>query len=611
MAKKNLIKRFGGSGPVKQVKRIAVEDVNGNKSILKATVIGVSTKAIKKERSSAIIDDEINELGFASKVIRPPLSQHELSVLSEFSSSLGNNLDAMSIGVEGFGQKIVENEELNSGHKAMYGAEIAAEKRWLNTHLLKHPNPYQSFKKLREQLEKDKQSTGNAWLELVPGLVKDRYSCYNRIEPSNMFICKADTKFTRISQKYINGNFQLKEKTFLVKLRKFVQIVGNKKVFFKEFRDPRSIHAKTGEVLRIRNIDGKPTPVDSQGMIVKRDMLAREIYHFKIPTTRRTPYGMPSFTGNIIAIKGSRSGEESNILTLQNNNVPSMAVMVSGGMLTDGSIERLQEFVDTSIKGDLNYSKFLILEGESNHDSLSGSSSMKIEIKPLTNEQHTDALWDKYDDKNNAKIRRSFRQPQVMVGETEDISRDVAETSEKMAEKYVYNPERESVDEEWNKIIIQQGVRFHEIKGQSPNVTNDQDLIKILGSAEKTGGVTPRIAHMILEDVLNRKLPPIIEDDPDFNPDLPFSISVGKLARGMARSNTAGTLAPRGQEEGDRGEDNNQEEGEDDEEEKTVINDLHESLDPNKSLADYMEQILDVEAFGELRNDYFKNEHKH
>jgi len=108
---------------------------------------------------------------------------------------------------------------------------------------------------------------------------------------------------------------------------------------------------------------------------------------------------MPSFTGNLIAIKGSRSGEESNILTLQNNNVPSMAVMVSGGLLTDGSIDRLQEFVDTSIKGDLNYSKFLILEGESNHDALSGASSMKIEIKPLTNEQHTDALWDTYDAK--------------------------------------------------------------------------------------------------------------------------------------------------------------------------------------------------------------------
>lgn len=608
MAKKKLIKR-GGSPSVKETRKISVEDVNGNKHVLSATVIGVETSSIRKERSSAIVDEEIYELGFSSKIIKPPLSQQELSVLSEYSGSLGQNLDAMMIGVEGFGQKIVEDLELNKAHKKEFETEVNVERRWLDTHVIKNPNPHQSLKELRKQLQKDKQSTGNAWLELVPGLKEGMYSCYNRIEPSHLYIVKADKKFTRISQNYVNENYQLKQKTFLVRLRRFVQIVGKKKVFFKEFRDPRDIHALTGEVLRKRSNDkGVKVPVDSQGKPVPKALLARELYHFKIPTTRRTPYGMPSFTGNIIAIKGSRSGEESNILTLQNNNVPSMAVMVSGGMLTDGSIERLQEFVDTSIKGDLNYSKFLILEGESNHDALSGASSMKIEIKPLTNEQHTDALWDKYDDKNNAKIRRSFRQPQVMVGETEEISRDVAETSEKMAEKYVYNPERESIDECWNQIIVQQGIRFHTVKGMSPNVTNDQDLIKILSSAEKTGGVTPRIAHMILEDVLNRKLPALVEDDPDFNPDLPFSVSVGKLARGMAVSNGAGTLAPRGQEEGDKGEDNNEEEDEGSEE-KTVVDNLHESLNPQEALLQTMEDILDEEAFGKVKRDYFNHGH--
>lgn len=608
MAKKKLIKR--GGSPVRQTRKISVEDIDGNKHVLNATVIGVSTKAIKKERSSAIVDEEIHQLGFASKIIRPPLSQHELSVLSEFSGSLGANLDGMMIGVEGFGQKLVEDEELSKAQKSTFETRINTERRWLETHLIKNPNPHQSLKELRKQLQKDKQSTGNAWLELIPGLKEGMYSCYNRIEPSNLWIVKADNKFTRISQNYVNENFQLKQKTFLVRLRRYVQIVGRKKVFFKEFRDPRHIHAQTGEVLRVRaNSKGVQVPVDAKGNEVKKGMLARELYHFKIPTTRRTPYGMPTFTGNIIAIKGSRSSEESNILTLQNNNIPSMAVMVSGGLLTDGSINRLQEFVDTSIKSDLNYSKFLILEGESNHDALSGASSMKIEIKPLTNEQHTDALWDKYDDKNNAKIRRAFRQPPAMVGETENISRDIAETSEKMAEKYVYSPERESIDEEWNKIIVQQGIVFHSIKGNSPNVTNDQDLIKILSTAEKTGGITPRIAHMILEDVLNRKLPALVENDPDFNPDLPFSVSVGKLARGMARSNSEGSLAPTGQEEGDKGEDNNSDEDDDENKSQDFIDKLHDQLDPQKALLQAMEDILDVEAFGKVKRDYFNHGH--
>lgn len=591
MGKKKLINR-GGSGQQKVSKKITVEDVNGNKTVLNATVIGVETSKIRKEnRASGILDANLNELGFASVVVRPPLSQHELSVLSEFSSELGPNLEAMAMGIEGFGQKVELRAGMTPAIKTTHETEINAERRWLEANLLENPNPDGSLRKLRKQLLKDKESTGNAYLELIPAKKEGMYSCYSRLEPAGMFITKADKKFTRITQRYVNENLQIKSKTFLVRLRKFVQIVGNKKVFFKAFRDPRIIDARTGDELRLRsNGKGLKVPVDSQGKEVPKKFHAREVYHFKIPTTRRTPYGMPRFTGNIIAIKGSRSSEESNILTQQNNNVPSMAVMISGGMLTDGSIERLQEFVDTSIKGDLNYSKFLILEGESTHDGLSGASSMKIEIKPLTNEQHTDALWDTYDEKNSEKIRRAFRQPAVMVGKSDKIKKDEAATAEILAEKYVYNPEREEIDEEWNRIIVQQGIRFHKLKGQTPNVTNEEVLTKILSSTEKTGGTTPRIAHMILTEILNRELPPLVEDDPDFNPDLPFSISVGKLARGMARSNQEGTLSTTGQEEGDKGKDNN---------EKS----MHDVF------IEEMERVMDIEAFGVFKKDYFQHEH--
>ena len=603
MAKKKLVKR--GNPVNRMTKSIPVEDTNGNKSILKATVIGVEQEKIRKEQSHGIVDDDVSVFGFGSSVIKPPLSQKELAVLSEYSSELGPNIDAMVVGIEGFGQK-VEERKMSPSQKAKYQTEIEAERRWIQTHIVENPNPKGSLRKLRKQLLKDREHTGNAYVELVPDATGKKYSCYNRIEASTMFIVKADGSFTRFIQKYINENLQVKEKRFLKKFRKFVQIVGKKKVFFKEFRDPRMMDARTGEILVLRsNGQGKQVPINKEGKEVSKKYLARELFHFHLPTSRKTPYGLPRYVGNIIGIKGSRSSEESNILTLQNNNVPSMAILVSGGMLTEGSIQRIQEFVDTSIKGDLNYSKFLILEGESNHDALSGASSMKIEIQPLTNNQHTDALWSEYDEKNNTKVRRSFRQPPILVGNSEGLSRDTAQESERLAEKYVYNPEREELDEEWNSILIQQSIRFHVIKTNSPNVTNDEDLVKIISSAEKTGGITPRIAHMILGDILNRDLPAIVEDDPDFSPDLPFSISVGKLARGMARSNGEGTLAPRGQEEGDKGVDNR--------DKGDIIDQLHNSLDPHsaieKEVLGWMEEILDVEGFGLERKDFFNHGH--
>ncbi|MCK4500189.1 hypothetical protein KAU11_06800, partial [Candidatus Babeliales bacterium] len=340
MAKKKLLRRNSG-GNLRVTKKIPVTDTNGNKSVLSATVIGVETSKIRKEQSSGIVDSDLTDLGFSSNIVRPPLNQHELSVLTEYSSELGPNLEAMAMGVEGFGQKVEVRKGMTEAMTKANEVEINAERRWLETNLIENPNPNGGLRKLRKQLLIDKQATGNAYLELIPAKLEGKYSCYNRLEPGSMFITKADKKFTRITQRYINENFQLKAKTFLVRLRMFVQILGNKKVFFKSFRDPRLIDARTGKVLRIRsNGEGKRVPVDSQGKEVMEKFLAREVYHFKIPTTRRTPYGMPQYTGNIISIKGSRSGEEANILTLQNNNVPSMAVMVSGGMLTDGSIDR-------------------------------------------------------------------------------------------------------------------------------------------------------------------------------------------------------------------------------------------------------------------------------
>lgn len=610
----------GASKVITETRSIPVEDKNGNKSILKATVIGIDQRKIRKEQSSALSTE--TSVAFGTNIIKPPLSQEELSVLAEYSSELGPNIDAMVIGIEGFGAKI-EQKKLTPAQIETHSEKIVHEKRWLETNILENPNPDGSLRKLRKQLLRDRETTGNAYLELIPSLTGSKYASYNRIEPSTIWLTKSDDKFTRFSQKYIDESLHLKDKTFLKRFRRFVQIVGKKKVYFKEFRDPRPIDARTGEVLRLRsNGQGQQVPVDKEGNEVPKKCLARELYHFKIPTSRKTPYGMPRFTGNIIAIKGSRSSEESNILTQQNNNVPSMAILVSGGMLTEGSIQRVQEFVDTSIKGDLNYSKFLLIEGESASDALSGSSSMKIDIQPLTNNQHTDALWSEYDKNNNTKVRRSFRHSPILVGQNEEASRDTAQEAERMSEKYVYNPEREELDEEWNKILVQQGVRFHKLKTSSPNVTNDSDLVEILKGAEKTGGVTPRIAHMILGDILNRELPPLVEDDPDFSPDLPFSISVGKLARGMARSNQEGTLAPTGQQEGDKGIDNRNkispgQEGYTDDFTRRVndrmdlVDKLHHELDPHNTIErevlGWMEEVLDVEGFGVNKKDYFKH----
>ena len=119
--------------------------------------------------------------------------------------------------------------------------------------------------------------------------------------------------------------------------------------------------------------------------------------------------------------------------------------------------------------------------------------------------------------------------------------------SEALTEKYVFNPEREEIDREINKIMLAQGIRFWIFKSNSPNVTNDEDLVRILTGAERSGALTPRIARMLLEDILNRDLPGFDNLPEGFSPDVPFSFTLAKLMHSAGAANQNGTFDSQGQ----------------------------------------------------------------
>lgn len=606
-----------------------MEDAKGNKHVLKATVISVSRNIKKSDTSAEILDETLEELGLSEKIVRPPLSQSDLAVLQEISSELGQTIDAMVIGIEGFGGRLLprtDEKDFLDGDREAVGSfitknkeAITEEKSWLKS-MLDAPNAKGSFVKLRKETREDLEANGNAYWELVPSLKAGRYSCMNKLDVATMYITKTDKNFTTMEVPYVNGNLEIQKKKFQVKFRRYVQVVGNAKVYFKEFADPRPIDRRTGEVL----LPGKSGGfMNSAQEPVDKKFLANEVYHFKIYTPRRTPYGLPRFTGNIIAIKGSRSADETNIITQQNNHVPSMAVMVSGGQLTEGSIKRVQEFVDVQIKSDSNYSKFLLLEAESSHDGLSPAGSAKVEIKPLTDAQHSDQLWQNYDENNAKKIRRSFRIAPILVGDSANYDRATAQVSEALTEKYVYNPEREEMDAIINRIFLQQSIRFWKFKSNSPNVTNDEDLVAILTGAERSGALTPRIARDILGDILNKELPGFVNTPEDFNPDVPFSYTLAQLMHSAGKANQNGTMTPQGQTPKAPGrngrppkDENLDADGQAIEamvDPEALLNKLLEkperTLNVLRSIRDSLEDSLDTDTFGGPLKDYGKHEH--
>jgi len=299
------------------------------------------------------------------------------------------------------------------------------------------------------------------------------------------------------------------------------------KRYFKEFGDPRVYDNETGEIVKDAAKLAKLPP----------DKRANELVHLKIYSPR-SPYGLPRYVGAMLSIYGDRASEEINYITIQNNNIPSMALMVSNGQITQGSIDRISEFVESQIQGSDNYSKFLLLEAEPAEVEGEEPGQVKFEIKPLTQVQHKDALFQEYSAKNQDRVRRQFRLPPLLIGKADDYTRTTAETSRRLADEQIFAPERDEFDSLINRVIFpHMDVLYHKFKSNSPNTTDNTELVKILAGAEKTGGMTPRIARVMLEDILGIELPPFPED---FPADRPFSETMAQAVKNLGQPSEVG-----------------------------------------------------------------------
>jgi PBSX family phage portal protein len=502
---------------VKKTKRtaVAIEENSQNKQVLKAIVFSPSEEAIKKQSNDMSDSEDFFQSALGtSRFIEPPLNPLILSMLPESSSELVQCIEAMEINIEAFGQRLIEIK-MTDAEKNSNKAEMDREYEEINA-LLEITNSEEDMTAVRRLTRKDIETTGNGYWELLPNIADPtKLEGINHLPSYKMRLVRQDNTPTKVEKKYLSKDFKWKSKFFYKRFRRYVQQQGTKVVFFKEWDDPRTIDKRNGDVIE------KP---DSSN----KKYWATGVKHFKIPWPR-SPYGMPRIMGNLYSIFGSRAADQINYFTFKNNNVPSMVITVSNGMLTEGSINRIEEYISSQIKRSDNYSKFLLLEAETQDEGNPNPGQMKIDIKPLQDTQRDDQLFQNYDKNNADKIRRSFRLPPIYVGKAEDFNKATAESSRRLADEQVFDPERKAMDKAINAILTHYNYRFWKVKSNSPNVTDDEVLAKILGGVEKTGGITPRLSREILSDILGRELPEI--DTKKFDPDVPFSLTMADAVK--------------------------------------------------------------------------------
>jgi len=485
------------------------------KPVLKFKVIQAE-KSTERAASQAFTDDPFHGKYGKYGLIEPPFNMLTLSTMRENCAELGPSLDAMTVNIEKLGHRVMARKNTHSVNDKIPSSildEVAEATNFFDNAVL--DQEIGTLEELRSRLRYDLETTGNAYIEIIPTIDDPLIPCgLNHLASWTMRLRKQDEELTpyEVNRPVRNGDNAWSMKKFPTSkyFRRYAQIRegGLRTSYFKEWRDPRPILSKTGE------------PAEEG---TDPNLLAHEVIHIKLYSPR-SPYGLPRWIGHLFAIYGVRAAEEINYVSFDNNQIPALALMATNVAVTDGSIERMQEFIEERVQGNKNYATILLIEGEPVGEGMRDPSAMKLEMKPLTEHQHTDALFQNYIKMNNDQIRRSFRLPPIFVGRAEDYNRAVAEASRKLAEEQIFEPERNMIDRMFtNTIIARLNLASVVFQSNKPNVTDNYELTQMLATAERSGGLTPRTSTKVVEDITNMELP---EPSADINPDLPFSITL-------------------------------------------------------------------------------------
>ncbi len=490
------------------------------KVMLRALPIG-PTKICKQdefgtsEASNADEHEAFSNLSLTGeRIIEPQYPLNKLIMLKDQSTELRQCIKAMVTNTVGFGYQLRARPIPDVIRKELEG-EIAKEKARL-TAMLETVHPTESFDSIRKKVKDDQHSCGNGYLELIENPTGDLVGL-SHVRGHLVRLTEQQKAPVRVLVPRVvpDDNYAISFVPMYHRFRKFAMIGSSgKPLWFKEAGDPRLLDKYTGKYADL----------------VPPQRRATALLHFKIYHAC-TPYGVPEYIGNLFSLYGSRAAENINYNTLTSNGIPSMFVIVENGALTEGSIQRLKEWTEAQVQNSLNYSTFLLLEGDTAEEGIPSPNNFKIRIQPLANYQKTDELFQNYDSNNKDKVRQAFRLAPIFVGRTDDYNRATADSSRAVTDEQVFAPERSEDDFLYNRhVLLRWGARYHTFKSNHPNVTDDTELVRLMGIAERSGGMTPRRADRIVRDVFGDDIGPLPEGVPL---DVPFSITFAEAQQGM------------------------------------------------------------------------------
>ncbi len=478
-------------------------------------------KTLKGEFTSTQIEDPFSDqAGHAStsklNEIKWPFNPAALLKLAQENSVLKQCIEAMVTNVSGHGHRLEYVGPEGDAQNDASEAEAAAIESFMS-----YPNDDYSMLELRRRVRWDLEATGNAFIEVARNRRDEVSACWH--VPAHLVRLTETDKETTTVKTTLPRFSGPQEVNVQKHFRRFVQVKGTEKVYFKEYGDPRSIDPKDGSE--------KALPIEDT---------ATEIIHLKLYHAGYA-YGLPHWINNIVAIQGSRQAELTNLDYFSDNAIPAMVMMVSGGQLTQNTVTALEDHF-TALRGRQAANRVVVVEAFGDPDAKGEDGTIpppRVELKPMSSERPKEGMFLEYDKLQTEKVRSSFRLPPIFLGLSEEYTHATANTSYDVAEGQVFGPARVMEDDIINrKILGDYNLQYWEVRSNPPRITDPTEILDAIDSFNDVGAMTPNTAIGIANEMFDLSMDLIEEPWGD----MPMSVVDQLVTSGKIKPDEDGKL---------------------------------------------------------------------
>ena len=370
----------------------------------------------------------------------------------------------------------------------------------------------------RENSRIDKEVLGARCFEVIQDAA-GRVVGFDHVETATIRMTSKEKEYTDVWVTDANtGARKLTKRRF----RRFLQIdEKGKKTWFKEYGDPRKVDPETGKINNSLPIEAEATAIYYDGLYAPG-----------------TPCGCPRWAGAIPAILGAREAEMVNLNFFRDNAIPAMAILVSGGALTEESFDKIDSYIQ-GVRGQASMNRIVVMEAVSEGAeaaAIDGSlPAPKVDIKPMLSERQHEGLFKNYIEESERKARSAFRLPPIYIGSASEYNRASAFASVLTADQQIFVPERQSWDRMFHNVVLStHNIRFWRVRSTGPGLQDPQEVARVVNSLGREGALTPNIAIKIANRYLDADIRPVTDEWGN----LPFNVIMqyvkdGKTIEGL------------------------------------------------------------------------------